>query len=144
MKKCFLLLGPILFSLALQGGVRKILMAEVPVRKTVCFSVYASTNYSTKLYKQSKAKILLSIWKYNRGKQQLVWSSTIDAGSLKNYPSADQALFKEVSIYNVKEKQEILVAGYKVIYDQKGSTIAYDKGYIVPVGDSTKMLSIPI
>ena len=86
MKRSLLLLGPILFSIALQGKVTDIIKPEVPVSKTVRFSVFAATDYTSALYHQSKAKVLLSIWKYKGKDQQVMWSEVIDEGKLKNYP----------------------------------------------------------
>ncbi|TDH23356.1 hypothetical protein EXU57_17960 [Segetibacter sp. 3557_3] len=142
MKKFLLLLGPVLFSLALQGNVREMITPEKPVQKTVRFSIYASSNYSKSLYKQSKAKIILSIWRYKGRSQEQIWEGTVDAGRLRNYPSAEDPLFREVNLFGVKEHKEMLVAAYKVMYDSKGSTLAYDRGYIVPVGDSTKSVTV--
>lgn len=143
MKKCLLLvMVPILFSVALQGNVRNMINPEKPVQKTIQFSIYASSNYKKALYNHSKAKVLLSVWKYHGSSKTPVWQTIVDAGKLKNYPAADNALFREVSVYNVKDRKEVLVAGYKVIYDDKGSTLAYDMGYVVPTGKSTKQLSI--
>ncbi len=101
MKKCLLLLGPVLFSLALQGNVREMITPEKPMTKTIRFSVYASGNYSKSIYKQSEAKILLSIWKYKGQLREQVWEGTIDAGKLRDFPSADNALLREVNLYDV-------------------------------------------
>ena len=142
MKKFLLLLGPVLFSVALQGNVREMITPEKPMTKTIRFSVYASGNYSKSLYRQSKAKILMSIWKYKGSTREQIWEGTIDAGKLRDYPTAENPLFREVNLYDVKEHKQMLVAGYKVIYDSKGSTLAYDQGYIVPVGDSVKAVTV--
>lgn len=144
MKKYILLLGPILFSIALQGNVTDIIKPEVPVSKTIRFSVFAATDYSSSLYNHSKAKVHLSIWKYKNKESQLVWSGIIDKGDLKNYPLQHAALFKEVKINDVREKSETLVAGYKIIYNSKGSELSYDKGYRVTGGNSAKLLPIAL
>lgn len=144
MKKYFLLLGPILFSIALQGNVTDIIKPETPVSKTVRFSIFAAIDYTSPLYKQSKAQVLLSVWKYKSGVPQLVWSQTIDEGQLKNYPGEAEALFREVNIANVREKSERLVAGYKIIYNSKGSELSYDKGFLIPSGSKAKELSVAL
>lgn len=144
MKKSFLLLGPILFSIALQGNVRDIIKPEAPVSKTIRFSIFAADDYTSPLYKQSKAKVYLSIWKYKGSNYELVWSHIIDEGKLKNYPAEESALFREVKLNNVKEKSERLVAGYKIIYNSKGSELSYDKGYIIPVGSKAKELPVSL
>lgn len=144
MKKSFLLLGPILFSIALQGNVTDIIKPELPVSKTIRFSVFAATDYSSALYSQSKAKVLLSIWKYKGSVYELVWSDFIDEGKLKNYPAEENALFREVNLNNVREKSERLVIGYKIIYSSKGSQLSYDKGFIVPVGKKSKELPVSL
>jgi hypothetical protein len=144
MKKSFLLLGPILFSIALQGNVTDIIKPENPVSKTVRFSVFAANDYTSPTYKQSKAKVLLSIWKYKGSNPELVWSHEIDEGTLRNYPTEESALFREVNINNVLERSERLVAGYKIIYNSKGSELSYDKGYIIPAGKKAKELPVSL
>ena len=144
MKKYILLLGPILFSIALQGNVTDIIKPEIPVSKTVRFSVYSAIDYSSPLYKQSKAQVLLSLWKYKSGKQELVWTGIIDQGNLKNYPGEENALFREVTIRNVRERSETLVAGYKIVYNSKGSELSYDRGYKVPDGDKTRTIPVAL
>ena len=116
----------------------------MPVAKTIRFSIFATTDYDKPLYRESKAQILLSVWKYKRGVPELVWSHTIDQGHLKNYPIEESALFREIVINNVAEKSETLVAGYKIIYNSKGSELSYDKGYLVPVGDKAKELAVAL
>ena len=157
MKKSVLLIGPFLFSMALQGGVKtlkggvrslqgevKNLIVEKPVTKTVQFAIFKQSGYSGKLYKQSKAKVFLSIWKCNGNNEEIVWSSTIDAGNLKNYPIEAKALFREVTLHNIKERKETLIAGYKITYDSKGSKLSYERGNVINVGDTVNTLKIPI
>lgn len=144
MKKSFLLLGPILFSIALQVNVTDIIKPELPVSKTIRFSVFAATDYSSPLYKDSKAKVLLSIWKYEGSAHKLLWSDIIDEGKLKNYPVEESALFREVILNNVREKSEKLVVGYKIILNSKGSELSYEKGFIVPVGKKSKELAVSL
>ena len=98
MKRSLLLIGPFLFSVALQGKVQDIIKPEQPVTKTIQFSIFAGSKYSSALYKQSKAKVELSIWKYSKSNTELVWHTTIDQGRLKNYPGADEAIFREVNV----------------------------------------------
>ena len=158
MKKSVLLIGPFLFSMALQGGVKtlkggvrsiqggvkSLIVAEKPVTKTVQFSIFKQSAYSGKLYKQSKAKVFLSIWKCNGNNEEIVWSSTIDAGKLTNYPTEAKALFREITLHNIKERKETLIAGYKITYDSKGSKLSYERGNVVNIGDTVNTLKIPI
>ncbi len=144
MKRSLLLIGPFLFSVALQGEVQDIIKPEQPVTKTVQFSVFAGSKYSSSLYKHSKAKVELSIWKRNKSYTEMVWHATIDAGKLKNYPSFDSAIFKEVNVHGIIEGRETLIAGYKVIYDWKGSKLSYDRGKIVTEGTKANKVTVGI
>jgi len=143
-KYLFLLLVPILFSIALQGNVRDIIKPEAPVSKTVRFSIFSAIDYKSPSYKNSKAQVLLSIWKYKNGNPELVWSQIVNEGGLKNYPAEENALFREININNVKERSERLVAGYKIIYNTKGSELSYEKGYLVPEGQEIKELPVSL
>lgn len=120
------------------------IIAEDPVTKTVRFSVFAGTDYSTLIYKKSKAKILLSIYKFNGNQQVLVWEGIVDQGSIKNYPSLINPIIKEVSIHNVFDRSETLAAYYKVLYDYKGSKMFYEDGISLSAGSGFDSLEIKI
>ncbi|MCW3113742.1 MAG: hypothetical protein JWR18_2138 [Segetibacter sp.] len=120
------------------------IIAEKPEIKTVRFSVFAGTDYSKYQYKKSKAKVVLTVYRFAGDKQELVWEGEIDKGSIKSYPSPDQPIFKEVSVFNVYDRNETLAAYYKVIYDYKGSEISYEEGISLSAGSNIDLLKIPI
>ncbi|HEX8357936.1 MAG TPA: hypothetical protein VF610_11005 [Segetibacter sp.] len=116
---------------ALYGKKINYLMFEKGTTKTVKFSVYAGSDYSASLYKRSKAKVLLTIYKFANGERTVVWEGIVDEGPVKNYPVASTPLVREVSIYNVFESQETLVASYKVMYDSKEAKLSYENGIVM-------------
>lgn len=146
MKKGIFILVIFLFTgiMGMYGKRIRHIIAEKPETKTIRFSVFAGTDYSTSLYNKSKAKIILSVYRYSGNKQELVWEGEIDKGYIKNYPAGANPLFKEVTVYNVYDRHETLGAFYKVIYDYKGSKLSYEEGLSLSAGSITDSLRIPI
>ncbi len=146
MKKSVCILAFLILSgaVGLYGKKISVMMFEKPESKTVRFSVFAGTDYSTSLYKKSKAKVILSIYKYRGNSQQLVWEGMIDQGNIKNYPTSEKPLFREVSVKNVYDRKEKLAAFYTVIYDSKGSKLSYEDGINLSDGNATDSLRISI
>ncbi|MDQ6812246.1 MAG: hypothetical protein M3040_00680 [Bacteroidota bacterium] len=146
MKKGIFILVFFLFSsvVVLYGKKIRHIIAEKPETKTVRFSVFAGTDYSTFLYKKSKAKVILSIYRFENKEQILVWQGEIDRGSIKNYPAASNPLFKEVSVFNVYDHNETLAAYYKVVYDYKGSQVSYEEGISLGAGSGLDTFNIAI
>ena len=136
----FLLTG----VMALYGKKMSHLITAKPETKTVRFSVFAGTDYSPSLYKKSKAKVVLTIVKFKGDKQEVMWEGTIDEGYVKNYPSPDKSLFREVSVHNVYDYNESLAAYYTVIYDYKGSKISYQEGISLSGGSRIDSMKISI
>jgi len=146
MKKCISLVAVFLISgaVALYGKKIYHIIAEKPESKTVEFSIYAGSDYSSKLYKKSKARVILTICKFSGNSQEIVWQEEVDKGSMKNYPSAEDALFKKVSVHNVFESKETLAAYYEVIYESKGSKLSYQKGVLLSRGSNENSLNISL
>ena len=115
-----------------------------PATKTVHFRVFAGTDYSTSLYKKSRAKVILTICKFVEDRQEVIWEGVIDEGRIKNYPLSGNPLFREVSVHNVYDREETLAAYYKVIYDYKGSKMFYEEGITLSPGSLTNFLNISI
>jgi hypothetical protein len=146
MRKGIFLLAVLLFGTAfvLYGKKIRNKIYEKPSAKTVEFSVYAGSGYSSSLYKKSKAKVVLTVYKYAGDSREIVWEGNIDKGNIKNYPLVQNAVVRRVSIYNVYESRETLVAAYKVVYKSKDSEFSYEDGTIL-TGDKTgKFLKIKI
>ncbi|MGI8637305.1 MAG: hypothetical protein ACR2KZ_18075, partial [Segetibacter sp.] len=127
MKRFICILAVFLISGAatLYGKKIRQIISEKPETKTVSFSVYAGTDYSASLYKKSRAKVILTVCKFSKGTQEIVWQGMVDNGGVKNYPSSLNPLYKEVSVYNVFDSHEKLAAYYEVIYESRGSKLSY-------------------
>jgi hypothetical protein len=146
MKKGISILMVFLFSgaMALYGKKISHIITAKPVTKTIRFLVFTGTDYSSSLYKKSNAKVILTICRFYDDKQQIVWEGVIDKGSIKNYPSSPNSLFREVSVYNIFDRTETLAAYYKVIYDYKGSKMSYEEGLSLSAGSGADSLKISI
>jgi hypothetical protein len=146
MRKGILLLAVILFSTAVALYGKKITykIYEKPSTKTVEFSVYAGSSYSSSLYKNSKAKVVLTVYKYAGESREIVWEGNIDEGNIKNYPLAHEAVVRRVSIYNVYDSKETLVAAYRVVYKSKDSELSYEDGIILPKDTTEETVKVKI
>lgn len=145
MKKSIVLIILFLISTAAING-KKIttLIFETPQVKTVKFSVFTGSDYSGRLYKNSKAKVILSIYKFRDNQSELLWKGEIDQGNIRNYPTACDPLFRKISIYNVFESRETVCASYKVIYNTKGSKMSYENGIVLSSDTLRNTLPIAI
>lgn len=146
MKKGICILAVFLISGAatLYGKKIRQIISEKPESKTVSFSIFAGTDYSSSLYKRSKAKVILTVCKFRGDKQEIVWQGVVDDRGVKNYPSSFNPLYKEVCIYNVFDRYEKLAAYYQVIYESKGSTFTYVEGIPLTAGSKKDSLLISI
>ena len=131
-------------AIALYGKRISFLIYEKPATKTVEFSVYAGSDYSSSLYKKSKARVVLTVYKYAAENREIVWEGNIDEGNIKNYPSASKPVIRKVSIHNVLESRETLVAAYRVIYDSRESKLSYEDGVILSKGSTSDTLAVKI
>ena len=113
---------------------------EVPVTRTISFSLYKGSNYTSKIYNNSSATICITIWKIRNGSQDLVWDTIIDAKQLSKYPLFKKAISKTVIIPNIYKSKDHLEINYVLTYNSNGSilTIPSD-GYFL---DNTDTLVI--
>jgi hypothetical protein len=146
MKKGISLVAVLIMSsaIALYGKKISFMIYEKPATKTVEFSVYAGSDYSASLYKKSKARVVLTVYKYAGESREVVWEGNIDEGNIKNYPMLYRPLIRKVSIHNVLESRETLVAAYRVIYDSRESNLSYEDGVILSKGSTSDTLAVKI
>ena len=118
-------------TIALQGKMTTLLIKEKVVTKTAVFSIFQASNYSSKLYKKSNAKIVLTVYKITGNLQKTLWETIIDRGNLRNYPLIIKPLYRKLSFYNIYEQTEDIVASYKVIYNTRGSEFSYEQNCLL-------------
>jgi len=108
------------------AGSYKPIMEEIkskPVRKTVSFSLHKASDYSSKVYKGSSAKVYVSVEKVRNTTRKIVWDTTLDDKPLAKYPSAKEAFLQKVTIENVIESKEHLEINYLLTYNSQGSIV---------------------
>jgi len=123
----------------------KPIMREIkskPVDKTVSFLVYKGSNYNSKVYKCSSAKVYVFIEKVRNTKRTIVWDTTFNAELLNKYPSAKKALSQNVTIQNVIESKEHLEINYLVTYKSKESVLQMQKTIFNPTGKDTLVIRL--
>ncbi|HXL58969.1 MAG TPA: hypothetical protein VN958_22055 [Chitinophagaceae bacterium] len=102
------------------------------VSKNLSFAVYKSSSYTSGAYDNTSAQVHIIVEKVNiRGTRTIVWDKTLDAKSLSQYPSIENALQQKITIANVNEKKEHLVVYYTLTYNSKGSELLMQEGIVV-------------
>ena len=117
-------------------------ITEVPISRTISFSLYKGSNYTSQIYNSSSATIYITIWKIRNASQDLVWDTTIDAKLLSKYPLLEKAVSKTVTIPHIYKSKDHLEINYVLTYNSNGSilTIPSD-GYFL---DNTDTLAIKL
>lgn len=113
---------------------------EVPISRTISFSLYKGSNYTSQIYNSSSATIYIAIWKIRNASQDVVWDTTIDAKLLSKYPLFKKAVSKTVTIPDIYKSKDRLEINYVLIYNSNGSilTIPSDAYFL----DNTDTLAI--
>jgi hypothetical protein len=145
MKRC--LLGWItVFALPVIGiaGYKTIAYSIEPktVDKTLSVEIYKKNNYGAKVYGCTYAEIHIDLEKVNGKNHTLVWDTTFDAKLLSQYPSAEKALSKKVTVENLINEKEHLEINYLIKYNSNGSILQMQSRSVIV--DSSSKLSIGI
>ena len=96
---------------------------EIPVSKTVSFSLYKGSNYNSKAYKASSVQIDIIIEKVKDETRTKIWDTTLDAKLLSKYPLLKKAISKTVIIPGMYESKDHLEISYFLIYNSNGSIL---------------------
>src|SRR6266498_221400 len=95
-----------------------------PVNKNISFSVYKSSSYTSGVYRNTSAGVDIIVEKVNaKGQHTIVWDKKLESKYLSQYPSAENALKQNITIYNLNRKKEYLVVHYILTYNSKGSEL---------------------
>ena len=119
-------------------------LTEIPVEKSIAFSVYRANNYSSDVYSQTSAQVHVIIEKVSKHGRTIVWEKTMDARLLKQYPTVDQATSQKIIVPGIFDKKEHLEIKYVLIYDSKGSQLEMQDGKVVSTGTKSGRLDISI
>ena len=147
MKKNLIITGVAAVVVVIAALVYKPIMqvvSEKPVSKSIAFSVYRDTNYNSEVYDQTSAKVHIVVEKVSKHGRKIVWENTIDARSLKQYPTADKAISQKIIVPGIFERKEHLEVKYFLIYDTKGTELEMQNGSVVSKGVNAEKLDINI
>ena len=117
---------------------------EAPVNKTIIFSVYKSSNYTTEVYRNSFVQVQVMVEKVNGHKRSIVWEKTLDAKLLNLFPSFENALSQIITVPNVFNKKQHLEITYTLTYDSNGSKLQMQGDTVVSAGTNSRELKIGI
>ena len=140
MKKCFLWVFFILIASGVGIAAYEPIMGvlrDKPVEKTILFSLYKGSNYSSKVYRGSSAEIYIAVEKVRNSTRTVIWDTTVDAMLLRKYPSAKKAMSKKITIPNVIENKEHVELNYILTYDSNGSILKMHSSNFIFNGTDT-------
>jgi len=112
------------------------------VDKTISFTIYKENSYKAKVYDCTYAEIHIDLEKVNGKNRTHVWDTTFDAKQVRQYPSIEKALSRQITIQNLVDKKEHLEINYVIRYNSHGSILQMQNGSII--ADSSGKLSIGI
>jgi len=122
----------------------KQVFTEKPVEKSIAFSVYRANNYTSDVYNQTSARVHIIVEKVGKHHRSIVWEKTIDTRLLKQYPTADKAMFQKIIVPGIFDKKEHLEVKYVLVYDSMGSLLEMQNGTVVSAGAKSGKLNISI
>jgi len=112
------------------------------VDKTVSVSIYKENNYKAKVYDCTYAEIHIDLEKVNGKNRTPVWDTTVNSKLVRQYPSVEKALSRNITIEDLADKKEHLEINYLIRYNSNGSVLELQSGSVV--ADSSGKLSIGI
>ena len=115
---------------------------EKPVEKTISFSLYKSSNYTSRAYKGSCAEIYITVEKVRSAMRTIVWDTALDAKLLSKYPSAGKAFSQKITIPDVIESKEHLEMNYLLIYNSNGSVLKLQSRNFISDGSDTVAIKL--
>lgn len=119
--------------------VRDAITPAKPVEKSVSFALYKEGNYAAEIYRNTSAKVHITIEKVSGKSRRTVWEKTFDAQTLAKYPSLQEAMAQTVKVPNVFDAKEHLEVSYTLTYNSKGSELQMQNGMIVKGNGSDKV-----
>ncbi|HEU0109536.1 MAG TPA: hypothetical protein VFQ73_01615 [Flavisolibacter sp.] len=117
---------------------------ELPVEKTVTYTVYAEKDYSGSFYNNAKGQLELTIAKITgNGTTQVLWDTVFAWRNLVDYPAFQNRVIlqKKFSILDSKEKLQV---SYIRKYDQNGALSLTGTGEPVANGNTSFSYDVPM
>jgi len=75
--------------------------------------------------------VVLTVSKLKGSNNEVLWSDVIGMRNLKKFPLRTKPMYRKLTIFNLKEHSESLVASYKVTYNTRGSQLSYEQNYLI-------------
>jgi hypothetical protein len=110
------------------------------VNKNVSLAVYKGSDYTSGVYDSTSAQVHIVVEKVTtKGQRSIVWDRTLDAKSLSLYPSIQNALKQNITVYNINEKKEYLVVDYTLTYNSNGAELQMHDAEVVKDSDTNRV-----
>ena len=104
---------------------------EAPVNKNVTLVIYKNDNYASEVYDYSFAQVHVIVERVKGRDRHIEWDTTFDAKLLKEYPSAENAYTKQVTIPNVFANKEEIEVNYVLTYSSSNSHLQMQNGSVL-------------
>jgi molybdenum cofactor biosynthesis enzyme MoaA len=112
------------------------------VDKTVSVAIYKENSYKAKVYDCTYAEIQIDLEKVNGKNRIHIWDTTFHKKLLRQYPFAEKAFSRKLTVEKVVDKKEHLEINYLIKYNSNGSILQMQNGSII--ADTSGKLSIGI
>jgi hypothetical protein len=104
---------------------------EAPVNKNVTLVIYKDDNYASEVYDYSFAQVHVTVERVKGRDRRIEWDTTFNAKLLKEYPAAENAYTKQVTIPNVCTNKEEIEVDYILTYSSSNSHLQMQNGLVV-------------
>jgi hypothetical protein len=104
---------------------------ETPVNKNITLVIYKDNNYASGVYDYSFAQVHVIVERVKGKDRHIEWDSTFDAKLLKEYPTAENAYTKEVTVPNVFANKEQIEVYYILTYYSDSSRLQMQNGLVL-------------
>ena len=113
---------------------------EIPVAKTISFSLYKGSKYNSIAYKKSSVQIDIIIEKVSEESRTKVWDTTLDTKLLSKYPLFKKAISKTIIIPEIYESNDHWEISYVLIYNSNVSILTLPSERYILTNTNVKIM----
>ena len=114
------------------------------VNKEIKLSIFTQNNYSSAAYDDAQATVAVTVSKVMDNKKLIISRQSFTALQLKQFPSAINAITKQLSIDEVMKSNEMLMVTYTISYNSNGSILTFENNEIVNKETAKDTINIAI
>ena len=114
------------------------------VDKEIHLSIFSNSNYNASVYDNDQAIIEVTVSKMDKNKIVIINKQSYKALQLKQYPSAANAISKNVKVNATFNGDELLLITYTITYNSNGSILSFQNSEVVNKDTENDNINIKI